>query len=692
MEPHSGASEAMLKRFRQAVEEKLQHVADDIVRQHEAEMRRLLYRSGRSGPSLPGGSTMSIGAAHTEVQDPETSPSRASQLAVGQSSERMRADVMLTLEQTQSAMHAGSTESPLVDPCWLHAELWESDAVLKVDESTIAKRLYPWSSNGSAGSESPRGGLLDFVDSHVVVHPEARARLAWVLLGALLLGFDVLTLPLQLSTLLAMDMKLLVVQMIALGYWIADLPLSFLTGVYHHGVVVMRTNVIASAYLRGWFISDLCIVIVDICAFTVGSTDSDGSAADGTSVVRLLRSARVVRLLRLLRLLRFRRVLEIITRILDSLESQIGFVIARLTGLLLCILLLNHYIACSWYAVGRYEEENGANNWLANCDTHSMSGYYICALHWSLTQFTPATQNLGPITYAERVVATIVVLIALVTFSTFLGRMTSAMSQLISLHADRNQHEVKLRQFIADNKIPKGLAQQIWLVYRQRARLAAMQSKISLSEVRSVFPMPAKLLEAVQVEMHHHHLFSMPILRATLKVAYPECQDLCRSLEEHSAGPLQEVFVERNPTERAFCFTAGDAAYSSSILDEAVKVGKCEWVADIVLWALWKHRGSLNTVGRCSWVTLQASRFRQIIKQQGRAKLKDVYPKYAKLCAASVAAGDWFDIAITEHDRVVRAHIVAEATGSGLDPLANLLRNRRPSAGSSTPRPSFHST
>lgn len=70
-----------------------------------------------------------------------------------------------------------------------------------------------------------------------------------------------------------------------------------------------------------------------------------------------------------------------------------------------------------------------------------------CALH--LGQGRPRNHP------QERLLAIIVVLIALVTFSTFLGRMTSAMSQLISLHAERNQHEVKLRQFVCDNKIPK---------------------------------------------------------------------------------------------------------------------------------------------------------------------------------------------------------------------------------------------
>lgn len=143
----------------------------------------------------------------------------------------------------------------------------------------------------------------------------------------------------------------------ALAYWIVDVPINFLTGVYKGGVVVRRPATIAWMYLRGWFISDISIVAVDVCAFVVVQSDNDGSDVGSASIVRLLRSARVVRILRLLRLLRLRRILEIINRMLDSMESEMGFVMARLAGLLMCILLLNHYIACSWYAVGAFEQE-----------------------------------------------------------------------------------------------------------------------------------------------------------------------------------------------------------------------------------------------------------------------------------------------------------------------------------------------
>lgn len=102
------------------------------------------------------------------------------------------------------------------------------------------------------------------------------------------------------------------------------------------------------------------------------------------------------------------------------------------------------------YAIGRYESDEELPSWISRCETTSAVAVYTCAFHWSLTQFTPATQNLSPVSYLERFFACFVVLVALVTFSTFLGKMTSGMSQLLSLHADRQQQETMLRQFMGD--------------------------------------------------------------------------------------------------------------------------------------------------------------------------------------------------------------------------------------------------
>lgn len=51
---------------------------------------------------------------------------------------------------------------------------------------------------------------------------------------------------------------------------------------------------------------------------------------------------------------------------------------------------------------------------------------YICAMHWSLTQFMPATNNIGPDNFWERIFAIMTVLVAVCLFSSLVGSITAA--------------------------------------------------------------------------------------------------------------------------------------------------------------------------------------------------------------------------------------------------------------------------
>lgn len=53
---------------------------------------------------------------------------------------------------------------------------------------------------------------------------------------------------------------------------------------------------------------------------------------------------------------------------------------------------VNHFIACGWYAVGTIDFDQGS--WTdALRSTPSLGYQYTTSLHWSLTQFTPASME-----------------------------------------------------------------------------------------------------------------------------------------------------------------------------------------------------------------------------------------------------------------------------------------------------------
>lgn len=69
---------------------------------------------------------------------------------------------------------------------------------------------------------------------------------------------------------------------------------------------------------------------------------------------------------------------------------------------LFMMLVTNHIIACCWFGVSSFQQ--GGRSWIdeMQLDTTDFSESYAASLHWSLTQFTPATNNINPESASER--------------------------------------------------------------------------------------------------------------------------------------------------------------------------------------------------------------------------------------------------------------------------------------------------
>merc|ERR1712012_906611 len=96
----------------------------------------------------------------------------------------------------------------------------------------------------------------------MVIRPSSRRKTAWDLLSVLLMGYDVLMIPMSAFVLPhsvirgAMDMAITI-------FWTLDVILMFSAGFYNQGVIEMRRSHIALRYLKTWFALDIVVVGVD---------------------------------------------------------------------------------------------------------------------------------------------------------------------------------------------------------------------------------------------------------------------------------------------------------------------------------------------------------------------------------------------------------------------------------------------
>lgn len=367
---------------------------------------------------------------------------------------------------------------------------------------------------------------------------------------------------------------------------------SFFVGYYHKGAVVTDLRQVVLHYVRTWFLVD-CVVVVPDWIMTF-STANAGSHVVG--IGRIFRGARAFRVLRLLRLLKLRR---IISSMLELIESDYAFTILNLVKFLVALFLLNHVIACVWYLIGTVGKDGSRPNWLEDSQTagKDMGYQYLTSLHWSLTQFTPASMDVSARNTLERGFSILVLFFALVTFSSIVGSITASMTHLQNKRDDQMKQFWLLRRYLRQRSISKGLSIRImkFLEY-QSARHQDLVQEGNLTILE-------KLSRPLQNELTHE--MSAPVL-----LRHPFFGRLCKEMEvvmhrlcgialrQHTLATMDVVFEANEEARWMYFVKSGDFEYKVRVGTRVRNppVRPCDWVSEAVLWTHWRHLGTLRAL------------------------------------------------------------------------------------------------
>merc|ERR1712194_340510 len=94
-------------------------------------------------------------------------------------------------------------------------------------------------------------------------------------------------------------------------------------------------------------------------------------------------------------------------------------------------------------------------------DYNDMFFRYVVSFHWSLCQFTPAPNNYHPVTLTERLFAILTLIVGFIVFSSFLGSITTVLTQIRKGAARRQEDDIALRDFLAENEVSVDLGNRI---------------------------------------------------------------------------------------------------------------------------------------------------------------------------------------------------------------------------------------
>ncbi|CAK9113850.1 Serine/threonine-protein kinase pelle, partial [Durusdinium trenchii] len=134
----------------------------------------------------------------------------------------------------------------------------------------------------------------------------------------------------------------------------------------------------------------------------------------------------------------------------------------------------------------------------------SFADAYAASMHWALTQFTPATNNIAPISGLERFFAIWIILLAMGVFSSFIGSITTTVSSLRSIRAEHSAKQSKLLQFFIERDLSVDLFSKVQEALRREGAFKVRSSEKEVDLMRGIpatWPMRA-YIERFKIQLH----------------------------------------------------------------------------------------------------------------------------------------------------------------------------------------------
>ncbi|CAK0866886.1 unnamed protein product [Prorocentrum cordatum] len=455
----------------------------------------------------------------------------------------------------------------------------------------------------------------------LVAHPTSPSRLAWHVLGALLILSDLFRLPLELAFRPEEADFSRALDWITLLYWTLNMPAELVTGYVEHGLVVLSPRRILIRYLKTWFLVDVLVLVPD-WIFTIGSLrHREGGSSQGYS--RFLNVVRLVRLARLLRLLKLRKIHDMLN---EMITSEYVSVLMNIVTMILVLLLINHLISCAWFAVGNSQDSH-TPSWTTTANMVDVNDWvymYAMSFHWSIThggRRTPATVEVSPENLSERIFAIVVVIFALVVFSYIVGSITSSLAQLRSMHAEESTLFWDLRRYL-QNRVTRTLSLRIqkYLEYAWRVQ----QERKPAKSIRLMCLLSEQLFSELQCEMAVAQLQVHPFLAKLCDASTVTAQRLANAGISHKLVARGDfLFYPGEAATHLFIVVEGSSEYSrvdvsGNVCREAVKNNE-DWIAEPVLWTKWLHRGLLTALEDGDELAIDGKKFGELARLNPKA-------------------------------------------------------------------------
>ncbi|CAJ1329415.1 unnamed protein product, partial [Effrenium voratum] len=296
-----------------------------------------------------------------------------------------------------------------------------------------------------------------------VINPDSSGAIAWQVITSCCMAFVAVVTPIQVGLYELQVNGLQIVSWIVDFCFMVDMILQFFT-MYPkqtpRGIEwEQRLHLICRHYLTTWFPLDLLTVIpFDVLSLTL--------SADNLKEFKSIKIIRAIRLLKLMRILKSSRLLHKCEIALSIPYQQFALI-----RFLLGLVLVCHWLSCFW-AMCLHLVDDSIPKWIDDIQAsdvrfgivtreHPLRVYIASFYFCSYTMTSVGYGDLGPKNILERIICTVIVLVAGLCWAQILGEVCAISSDMNAENQEFRKKMNSLNMMMQEQGLPQDLRRRL---------------------------------------------------------------------------------------------------------------------------------------------------------------------------------------------------------------------------------------
>jgi len=249
---------------------------------------------------------------------------------------------------------------------------------------------------------------------------------------------------------------------------------------------------------------------------------------------------------------------------------------------------------------------------LRNEDRNSFFYAYTTSLHWSFTQFTPASMEVHPTNAIERAYAILCLLSGLVMFTSLISGITTAMTTLRQTKMAQTLQTEHVRRYLVARRVSVDLGNRIYNFLRVQGYVN--KGNLVEKDMAALGRLSIPLLTDLHAELFCPAVVAHPFFHHLNLVDETGLVQVCHNTCSETAFVKGEHAFTFGQKAAAMSFvTHGDLVYAWNASPEVSELSRKDHICEAALWLCWTHCGDFESVDNSVLVSIKADNFAGII-------------------------------------------------------------------------------